>query len=90
MKPTLKTQLLDRYRITSGKDFRLADHDPNDVAAEILDKTESQALLTAGVARLSALQELLYPYDLVVGAVHLPGDGCGRQGRHDQARHVRA
>ncbi len=62
MKQSLKTQLLDRYRITAGKGFRLKDHDPDDIAESIIDKQESQALLAAGVARLSELQELLYPH----------------------------
>ncbi|CAH2599343.1 Polyphosphate:ADP phosphotransferase [Rhodovastum atsumiense] len=54
--------LLDRYRITSGKGFRLKDHDPADTAERLVDKDEAEALLADGVARLSRLQELLYPH----------------------------
>jgi PPK2 family polyphosphate:nucleotide phosphotransferase len=52
---------LERYRITSGKGFRLKDHDPDDTAEGIIDKHEAEALLADGVSRLAALQELLYP-----------------------------
>lgn len=62
MKQNLKTQLLDRYRITSGKGFRLKDHAPDDTAENLLEKPESVAFLAAGVARLAQLQELLYPH----------------------------
>ena len=54
-------QMLERYRITDGAKFRLKDHDPDDIAEGIVLKGESQAMLADGVARLSALQELLYP-----------------------------
>jgi PPK2 family polyphosphate:nucleotide phosphotransferase len=50
---------LERYRLTSGKGFRLKDHDPDDIAE--VDKLESQTLLADGVTRLAELQELLYP-----------------------------
>ena len=53
-------KLLDRYRVTDGKTFRLADHDPADVAPKLVNPADSAALLAQGVARLSALQELLY------------------------------
>ncbi len=53
-------KLLDRYRVTDGKSFRLADHDPADVAPKLVDQADSAALLAQGVARLSELQELLY------------------------------
>ncbi len=54
--------VIDRYRITDGAAFRLKDHDPGDTAAEYIDKEEGSALLQAAVARLSELQELLYPH----------------------------
>lgn len=56
-------KLLDRYRITSGKAFRLKDHDPADTGGALVDHAESEALLADGVQRLEALQELLYPQD---------------------------
>lgn len=51
--------LLERHRITSGHDFRLKHHDP--AATGGLDHAGSAAMLADGVARLSALQNKLYP-----------------------------
>ena len=62
MKRKRMRQLLERCRIMSGQGFRLKDHDPDDVAEGLVDRRDSQALLAEGVARLSALQELLYPH----------------------------
>ena len=53
-------KLLDRYRVTSGKGFRLKDHDPGDTAGLSLDKPEAAALLQHGVQRLAEHQEKLY------------------------------
>jgi PPK2 family polyphosphate:nucleotide phosphotransferase len=53
-------KLLDRYRVESGKQFRLKDHDPGDTAGNLLEKKQGNALLAASVRRLSALQERLY------------------------------
>ena len=47
--------------MTSGKGFRLKDHDPDDIAEGIVNKHDSETLLADGVARLAHLQELLYP-----------------------------
>jgi PPK2 family polyphosphate:nucleotide phosphotransferase len=62
MKRKSAKRMLERYRITEGKDFRLKDCDPDDIAEGLVAKNESQALLADGVSRLSALQELLYPH----------------------------
>ena len=32
-------KLLDRYRVTAGKDFRLKDHDPADTAGHLITAT---------------------------------------------------
>ncbi len=48
-----------RYRITSGRHFDLDDHAP-DHLPEGLRKEDAKQLLKHGIARLSALQELLY------------------------------
>jgi PPK2 family polyphosphate:nucleotide phosphotransferase len=56
-------RLVDRYRIDSGKGFKLKNHDPADTGGGLIDHAESEALLADGVRRLSALQELLYPQD---------------------------
>ena len=55
--------LLDRYRVTHGKGFKLKDHDPGDTAGHILSKPQADTLLHEGVARLAALQEKLYAQD---------------------------
>ena len=53
-------KLLERTRLTSGKGFRLRDHDPDDSAPKVVREAEAEALLAAGVERLSELQTLLY------------------------------
>jgi PPK2 family polyphosphate:nucleotide phosphotransferase len=53
-------KLLERTRITRGKDFRLRDHDPGDVAKKVVSEHEADALLAAGVERLAELQMELY------------------------------
>ncbi len=55
--------LLDRYRVTHGKGFKLKDHDPGDTAGHIVNKQHADALLRGGVERLAALQEKLYAQD---------------------------
>ncbi len=50
---------LGRYRVTSSRDFVLADHAPDDLPPEF-DKQDAQVLLDSGIKRLSALQEKLY------------------------------
>ena len=62
VKRKLAKRLLERYRITDGKGFRLKNHSPDDVAEDLVARNESQSLLADGVSRLSALQELLYPH----------------------------
>jgi PPK2 family polyphosphate:nucleotide phosphotransferase len=54
--------LLKRYRITDGAKFRLADHDPGDTGGKHVREGDSKELLAAGIARLSDLQELLFPH----------------------------
>ena len=82
-------RILDRYRVTSGKGFRLKDHDPADTAGICCQSPQANAMLAHGVERLSELQEKLYAQKCVGDAVRASGDGCGRQGQHDQARDVR-
>ena len=53
-------KLLERTRLSSGKGFRLRDHDPDDTAPKVVREDEAEALLAAGVERLSELQTLLY------------------------------
>lgn len=51
---------LARYRITSGKGFRLADHAPDDAGSLGLTKADAPDLLAQGIERLSELQDMLY------------------------------
>jgi PPK2 family polyphosphate:nucleotide phosphotransferase len=48
------------YEVTSGKGFRLADHDPDDTSDIAGGKAEGRAAVAALTARLDALQELFY------------------------------
>ena len=58
------SRFLDPYRITSGKKFRLKDHDPGDTGGlGSEDKPEARRMLATGVERMAALQEKLYASD---------------------------
>jgi PPK2 family polyphosphate:nucleotide phosphotransferase len=52
--------VLDRYRITSGKNFRLKDYDPADTAGHLLTHEQADAMVAQDVHRLSALHDRLY------------------------------
>ena len=56
-------KLLDRYRVTKGKGFKLKDYDPGDTAGHLIGKHDAAALLNGGVEHLSNLQEKLYAQD---------------------------
>jgi PPK2 family polyphosphate:nucleotide phosphotransferase len=56
-------RLVERFRVTDGKGFRLKHFDPGDTADDLVDRERSEALLADGVKRLAALQRLLYPQD---------------------------
>ena len=53
-------RVLDRYRVTDGKGFRLADFDPADTAGRLLTRRQADIMVAADVHRLVALQEKLY------------------------------
>ncbi len=55
--------LLEKYRVSNGRDFRLKHYSPDDQGGKSLDKGAADALLADGVARLSALQTRLYAQD---------------------------
>ncbi|MCE2922729.1 MAG: polyphosphate kinase 2 family protein, partial [Roseomonas sp.] len=57
------TKILDRYRVTKGRGFRLKDYDPGDTAGLEMQKTAAEALLQQGIARLAELQDKLYAQD---------------------------
>jgi PPK2 family polyphosphate:nucleotide phosphotransferase len=54
--------LAERYRVTDGRRFRLAEVDPDDVSG-IRGRAQAEQALRRGVERLSALQEKLYADD---------------------------
>jgi PPK2 family polyphosphate:nucleotide phosphotransferase len=56
-------QVLDRFRVTAGKGFRLKDFDPGDTAGIDLEKDHAAELLQQGVERLAELQDMLYAQD---------------------------
>jgi PPK2 family polyphosphate:nucleotide phosphotransferase len=56
-------KLIERYRVTDGKGFRLKHFDPADTGGHLVAREHSEALLADGVQRLAALQRLLYPQD---------------------------
>jgi PPK2 family polyphosphate:nucleotide phosphotransferase len=60
MKPKQYGKLLARYRVTDGTKFRLKDYPPDDRGGEPVGSDELDALLAEDVARLAALQEILY------------------------------
>ena len=53
-------RVIDRFRVTDGKGFRLKHHDPADTAGTLLDKPEAAFLQQWGVEQLAKLQERLY------------------------------
>jgi PPK2 family polyphosphate:nucleotide phosphotransferase len=58
------SRFLDPYRVTSGKKFRLKDHDPGDTGGlGSEDKPEARRMLATGIERMAELQERLYASD---------------------------
>jgi PPK2 family polyphosphate:nucleotide phosphotransferase len=53
-------EILDRYKVTSGKGFDLDLFESDDLPVAIADKRAAAAILQQGVGRLAELQELLY------------------------------
>ena len=79
-------EIVERYRITEGRGFRLVDHDPGDTAGLDLDKKKAGSLLQAGVQRLSELQETLYAQDR--WAVLLIFQAMDAAGKDSTIKHV--
>lgn len=70
---------MDRYTVTDGKGFRLADHDP-DADSGVTGKTEGRAEVATLTARLDELQEMLYAdgrYKLLVVLQGMDTSGKG-------------
>ena len=73
--------LLDPYRVTQGKGFKLKHHDPTDTAGHLLSKPQADVLLRTSVERLAALQEKLYAQDRWAMLCVLQAlDGAGKDG----------
>lgn len=56
----LPAEIIERYRVRKGDDFRLADFDPDDTCGLDIDKQDAKELLETGVKRLAKLQQRLY------------------------------
>ena len=80
------TKILDRYRVTKARGFRLKDYDPGDTAALEMEKTAAEALLKQGVVRLAEMQDKLYAQDRwSVLCIFQAMDAAGKDGA---IRHV--
>jgi polyphosphate kinase 2 (PPK2 family) len=53
-------RIIDRYRVTSGKGFRLKDFDPSDTAGHLLTKAQADLIVAQDVQRLVTLHDKLY------------------------------
>lgn len=74
-------RILDRFRVTNGRKFKLKDFDPGDTAGLDLDKDAAQALLQGGVKRLAELQDRLYAQDRwAVLSIFQAMDAAGKDG----------
>ena len=85
------------FQVKPGRKFSLKHHDPSwagdgefkDLRKGALKQravaVPAEEHLGAGGGTGTALR-----HDMLLGADRAAGDGRGRQGRHDQARHVRA
>jgi PPK2 family polyphosphate:nucleotide phosphotransferase len=78
--------IVDRYRVSEGKGFHLADHDPGDTAGLDINKKQAQSLLQLSVQRLSELQEKLYAQDR--WAVLLLFQAMDAAGKDSTIKHV--
>lgn len=72
---------IDRYRVTDGRKFRLADLAPDDTDGFDFEKEEAKVFIAAGVSRLSELQEMLYAQDRwAVLLIFQAMDAAGKDG----------
>ena len=82
-------KLVDPYRITKGKGFRLKDIDPGDTGGFGSEqKPKAKELLAQGIRWMAEEQEKFYAARPPFDAASVPGDGRGGKGRNDPARHV--
>ena len=77
----LLSDILKRFCVRQGGDFRLAKIDPGDTCGIDIEKAEAKAMLAEGVKRLAALQERLYADHTYAILVILQGlDTSGKDG----------
>lgn len=77
----LPADIIKRYRIRKGNEFRFADIDPGDTCGIDIEKNEAKALLAEGAKRLGALQNKLYAEHQWAILVVLQGlDAAGKDG----------
>jgi len=77
----LPADIIKRYRIRKGNEFRFADVDPGDTCGIDIEKNEAKALLAEGAKRLGALQDKLYAEHQWAILVILQGlDAAGKDG----------
>lgn len=84
--PARLTALLDRYRVTSEEGFELDRFPSDDLPSDIPGKREAKGILAKGVARLAALQELLYASG--TWAVLVVLQGMDAAGKDSTIKHV--
>jgi PPK2 family polyphosphate:nucleotide phosphotransferase len=56
-------RLVERYRVSPDRKFRLKDYDPEDTAGLDITKAKAQEMLATGIERLGELQDMLYAQD---------------------------
>jgi len=79
--PILASDILKRYRVTTGSGFKLDRFDPADCCELDIEKDEAKALLADGVKRLAKLQDRLYAEHQWAILVVLQGlDAAGKDG----------
>ena len=92
----IRKDIIELFRVPAGKTVRLKDYNPGWAQTEEMEelgkdalKERARQILDQNLADLAQAQDLLYADDRYCRPDRPPGDGRGRQGRHDQARHVR-
>ena len=77
----LPSEIIDRFRVSKGSGFKLADCDAGDTCGLDIDKKEAKDLLETGVKRLASLQDRLYADDRWAILMILQGiDTAGKDG----------
>ncbi|MGC2411024.1 MAG: polyphosphate kinase 2 family protein [Methyloceanibacter sp.] len=82
----LPSDIIKRYCVRKGSEFRLAEINPADKCGLDIEKDEAKALLDQGVKRLTALQERLYAEHAYAILVIL--QGLDASGKDSVIKHV--